>query len=78
MILTSDLTAHPDRFSRRSRGAFRECDGASDPGAPLLGLSKIADDYERTYVGEVSFANWGRRGPIPPGLRSLQKLVNVG
>jgi hypothetical protein len=30
------------------------------------------------YVGEVSFTNWGRRGPIPPGLRSLQKLVKVG
>jgi hypothetical protein len=26
------------------------------------------------YVGEVSFTNWGRRGPVPPGLRSLQKL----
>ena len=35
------------------------------------------------YVGEVSFTNWGRRvrakgEPIPPGLRSLQKLVKVG
>jgi hypothetical protein len=39
---------------------------------------KIADDYERTYVGGVSFTNWSRRGPIPPGPRSLQKLVNVG
>jgi hypothetical protein len=34
------------------------------------------------YVGEVSFTNWGRRvrakgEPIPPGLRSLQKLVKV-
>jgi len=29
------------------------------------------------YVGEVSFTNWGRRGLIPPGLRSLQKLVKV-
>src|SRR6202023_177624 len=34
------------------------------------------------YVGEVSFTNWGRRvrakgKPIPPGLRSLQKLVKV-
>ncbi|HEY1261042.1 MAG TPA: peptidyl-alpha-hydroxyglycine alpha-amidating lyase family protein [Stellaceae bacterium] len=35
------------------------------------------------YVGEVSFTNWGRRVRakgklIPPGLRSLQKLVRVG
>jgi len=35
------------------------------------------------YVGEVSFTNWGRRvrakgEEIPPGLRSLQKLVKVG
>jgi DNA-binding beta-propeller fold protein YncE len=34
------------------------------------------------YVGEVSFTNWGRRvqakgEPIPPGLRSLQKLAKV-
>jgi DNA-binding beta-propeller fold protein YncE len=30
------------------------------------------------YVGEVSFTNWGNRykgQPVPPGLRSLQKLV---
>jgi streptogramin lyase len=35
------------------------------------------------YVGEVSFTNWGRRvrakgEELPPGLRSLQKLVKVG
>jgi DNA-binding beta-propeller fold protein YncE len=35
------------------------------------------------YVGEVSFTNWGRRvrakgEEIPPGLRSLQKLVKLG
>ena len=34
------------------------------------------------YVGEVSFTNWGRRvrakgEQLPPGLRSLQKLVKV-
>jgi DNA-binding beta-propeller fold protein YncE len=29
------------------------------------------------YIGEVSFTNWGRRGAIPPDLRSLQKLVKV-
>ena len=35
------------------------------------------------YVGEVSYTNWGRRvrargEEIPPGLRSLQKLVKMG
>ncbi len=35
------------------------------------------------YVGEVCYTNWGRRvrakgEQIPPGLRSLQKLVKVG
>jgi DNA-binding beta-propeller fold protein YncE len=29
------------------------------------------------YVGEVSFTNWGRRGPVPPDLRSLRKLVKL-
>jgi hypothetical protein len=29
------------------------------------------------YVGEVSFTNWGRRGPHPSGLHSLQKLVKA-
>ena len=32
------------------------------------------------YVGEVSFTNWGNRykgQPLPPGLRSLQKLAKV-
>jgi hypothetical protein len=32
------------------------------------------------YVGEVSFTNLGNRykdQPLPPGLRSLQKLVKV-
>ncbi len=41
------------------------------------------DRHGDIYVGEVSFTNWGRRvrargEPIPPGLRSLQKLVRVG
>jgi len=40
------------------------------------------DSRDDIYVGEVSFTNWGRRvrakgEPIPPGLRSLQKLVKV-
>jgi DNA-binding beta-propeller fold protein YncE len=40
------------------------------------------DSHGDIYVGEVSFTNWGRRvrakgEPIPPGLRSLQKLVKV-
>jgi DNA-binding beta-propeller fold protein YncE len=40
------------------------------------------DSHGDIYVGEVSFTNWGRRvrakgEPIPPGLRSLQKLVRV-
>jgi DNA-binding beta-propeller fold protein YncE len=40
------------------------------------------DSHGDIYVGEVSFTNWGRRvrakgESIPPGLRSLQKLVKV-
>jgi len=33
------------------------------------------DSHGDIYVGEVSFTNWGRRGPVPPNLRSLRKLV---
>jgi len=40
------------------------------------------DGHGDIYVGEVSFTNWGRRvrakgEELPPGLRSLQKLVRV-
>jgi DNA-binding beta-propeller fold protein YncE len=40
------------------------------------------DRHGDIYVGEVSFTNWGRRvrakgEQLPPGLRSLQKLVKV-
>ena len=41
------------------------------------------DSHGDIYVGEVSFTNWGRRvrakgEDLPPGLRSLQKLVKIG
>jgi sugar lactone lactonase YvrE len=40
------------------------------------------DSRGNIYVGEVSFTNWGRRvrakgEPLPPDLRSLQKLVKI-
>jgi DNA-binding beta-propeller fold protein YncE len=48
-----------------------------EPGQFISPHGLAVDSRGDIYVGEVSFTNWGRRGPIPPGLRSLQKLVKV-
>jgi DNA-binding beta-propeller fold protein YncE len=53
-----------------------------DPGQFVSPHGLAVDSRGDIYVGEVSFTNWGRRvrargEPIPPGLRSLQKLVKV-
>ena len=48
-----------------------------EPGQFISPHGLAVDSHGDIYVGEVSFTNWGRRGPIPPGLRSLQKLVQV-
>ena len=53
-----------------------------DPGQFISPHGLAVDSRGDIYVGEVSFTNWGRRvrakgEPIPPGLRSLQKLVRV-
>jgi sugar lactone lactonase YvrE len=49
-----------------------------EPGQFISPHGLAVDSRGDIYVGEVSYTNWGRRGPIPPGLRSLQKLVKVG
>jgi len=54
-----------------------------EPGQFISPHGLAVDSRGDIYVGEVSFTNWGRRvrakgEPIPPGLRSLQKLVKVG
>jgi DNA-binding beta-propeller fold protein YncE len=46
-----------------------------EPGQFISPHGLAVDSRGDIYVGEVSYTNWGRRGPIPPGLRSLQKLV---
>jgi DNA-binding beta-propeller fold protein YncE len=48
-----------------------------EPGQFISPHGLALDSHGDIYVGEVSYTNWGRRGPIPPGLRSLQKLVRV-
>jgi hypothetical protein len=53
-----------------------------NPGQFISPHGLAVDGHGDIYVGEVSFTNWGRRvrargEPIPPGLRSLQKLVKV-
>jgi DNA-binding beta-propeller fold protein YncE len=45
-----------------------------EPGQFISPHGLAVDSRGDIYVGEVSYTNWGRRGPIPPGLRSLQKL----
>ena len=50
-----------------------------EPGQFISPHGLAVDSRGDIYVGEVSFTNWGRsRAAIPPGLRSLQKLVKVG
>jgi DNA-binding beta-propeller fold protein YncE len=53
-----------------------------DPGQFISPHGLAVDSRGDIYVGEVSFTNWGRRArakgeQLPPGLRSLQKLVKV-
>ena len=46
-----------------------------EPGQFISPPGLAVDSRGDIYVGEASYTNWGRRGPHPPGLRSLQKLV---
>jgi DNA-binding beta-propeller fold protein YncE len=53
-----------------------------NPGQFISPHGIAVDSRGDIYVGEVSFTNWGRRvrakgEELPPGLRSLQKLVKV-
>jgi hypothetical protein len=53
-----------------------------EPGQFISPHGLAVDSRGDIYVGEVSFTNWGRRvrakgEQLPPGLRSLQKLVRV-
>jgi len=53
-----------------------------DPGQFISPHGLAVDRHGDIYVGEVSFTNWDRRvrakgEQLPPGLRSLQKLVKV-
>src|SRR5215213_2507462 len=53
-----------------------------NPGQFISPHGITVDSRGDIYVGEVSYTNWGRRvrargEEIPPGLRSLQKLVKV-
>ena len=52
-----------------------------EPGQFISPHGLAVDSRGDIYVGEVSFTNWGNRHkgqPLPPGLRSLQKLAKVG
>ncbi|MGH7400069.1 MAG: hypothetical protein ACRELW_21320, partial [Candidatus Rokuibacteriota bacterium] len=49
-----------------------------EPGQFVSPHGLAVDSRGDIYVGEVSYTNWGNRykgQPVPPGLRSLQKLV---
>jgi DNA-binding beta-propeller fold protein YncE len=49
-----------------------------EPGQFVSPHGLAVDSRGDIYVGEVSYTNWGNRykgEPLPPGLRSLQKLV---
>ena len=49
-----------------------------EPGQFVSPHGLAVDSRGDIYVGEVSYTNWGNRykgQPLPPGLRSLQKLV---
>jgi NHL repeat len=53
-----------------------------NPGQFISPHGITVDSRGDIYVGEVSYTNWGRRvrargEEIPPGLRSLQKLVKM-
>ena len=51
-----------------------------EPGQFVSPHGLAVDSRGDIYVGEVSFTNWGNRykgQPLPPGLRSLQKLVKA-
>ena len=53
-----------------------------NPGQFISPHGLAVDSRGDIYVGEVSFTNWGRRvrakgEQLPPGLRSLQKLVKL-
>jgi hypothetical protein len=58
-------------------GRFGDTPAGTEPGKFLAPHGLAVDSHGDIYVGEVSYTNWGRRGPIPPGLRSLQKLAKV-
>ncbi len=54
-----------------------------NPGQFISPHGLAVDSHGDIYVGEVSYTNWGRRcrargEELPPGLRSLQKLVKIG
>ena len=81
---------HPElRAARQHLHAERRIAGPARPHAcraragQFISPHGIAvDSRGDIYVGEVSYTNWGRRvrargEEIPPGLRSLQKLVKV-
>ena len=66
----------------RALGAARPRACRARPGPVHLAARLAVDRRGDIYVGEVSFTNWGRRvrakgEQLPPGLRSLQKLVKV-